>query len=158
MYERMINIAWHHNRPFPSSLVPLFQSESKYETILIKMTFICEKMKLRAELIFIDSVWNRGTRELGNGLLSSYYYFLNTLACRVCYGRVNGSVSEWVRDVFMSHQSDWTYYKQPIKFPFLATRGNLTLVFHKGVNSISTDESSSLVPTRCLLFFVTNGN
>ena len=27
------------NRPFPSSLVPLFQSESKCETILMKMTF-----------------------------------------------------------------------------------------------------------------------
>ena len=65
----------HQNRPFPSSLVPLFQSESKYETILIKKTFICMKKKLRAELIFIwkvshlDSVWKRGTRELGNGLL-----------------------------------------------------------------------------------------
>ena len=33
------------NRPFPSSLVPLFQSESKCKTILMK--------KLRAELIFI---------------------------------------------------------------------------------------------------------
>ena len=63
------------NRPFPSSLVPLFQSESKCETILMKMTLICMKMKLHAELIFIrkvshlDSFWNRGTRELGNGLL-----------------------------------------------------------------------------------------
>ena len=27
--------------------------ESKYETILMKMTFICMKKKLRAELIFI---------------------------------------------------------------------------------------------------------
>jgi len=25
-------------------------------------------------------------------------------------------MSEWVRDVCMSHQSDWIYYKQPIKF------------------------------------------
>ena len=43
----------HCNRPFPSSLVPPFQSESKCETILMKMTFICMKKKLRAELIFI---------------------------------------------------------------------------------------------------------
>ena len=63
------------NWPFPSSLVPLFQSESKCETILIKVTFICMKKKLREELIFIwkvshlDSLWNRGTRELGTGLL-----------------------------------------------------------------------------------------
>ena len=66
------------NRPFPSSHVPLFQSESKCETILMKMTLICMKMKLHvhAELIFIwkvshlDSFWNRGTRELGYGLFS----------------------------------------------------------------------------------------
>ena len=64
------------NRPFPSSLVPLFQSESKCETILMKMTLICTRMKLHAELTFIwkvshlDSFWNRGTRELGNGLLA----------------------------------------------------------------------------------------
>ena len=63
------------NRPFPSSLVPLFQGESKCETILMKMTLICMKMKLHAELIFIwkvsylDSLWNRGTGELGNVLL-----------------------------------------------------------------------------------------
>ena len=64
-----------NNRPFPSFLVPLFQSESKCKTILMKMTLICMKTKLRAELIFIwkvshlDSFRNRGTRELGNGLL-----------------------------------------------------------------------------------------
>ena len=31
------------NRPFPSSLVPLFQSEYKCETILMKMTLICDE-------------------------------------------------------------------------------------------------------------------
>ena len=68
------------NRPFPSSLVPLFQSESKCETILLKMTLICMKMKLHAELIFIwkvshlDSFWNSGTRELGNGLLTKIVF------------------------------------------------------------------------------------
>ena len=42
------------------------------------MTLICMKMKLHAELIFIwkvshlDSFWNRGTRELGNGLLVTH--------------------------------------------------------------------------------------
>ena len=40
------------NRPFLSSLVPLFQSESKCEAILMKMTLICMKIKLHAELIF----------------------------------------------------------------------------------------------------------
>ena len=67
-------------------------------------------------------------------------------------------MDQWVSDVCMSHQSDWIYYKQPIKFLFLVTRGNLTLVFHKGVNSISANESLPIVPTRCLLFLVTNGN
>ena len=43
-------------------------------------------------------------------------------------------------------------------FYFLATKGYLTLVFHKGGNPIIADKSSSLVPTRCLLFLVTNGN
>ena len=41
------------NGPFPSSLVPLFQSESKCKTMLMKMTVVCLKMNLLAELIFI---------------------------------------------------------------------------------------------------------
>ena len=67
-----------HNRPFPSSLEPLFQSESKCKIILMKMTLICMKMKLHAGLILIwkvlhlDSFWNRGTRELGNGLIVTH--------------------------------------------------------------------------------------
>ena len=35
------------------SLVPLFQSESKSETIVMKMTFIYMKLNLQSELIFI---------------------------------------------------------------------------------------------------------
>ena len=64
------------NRPFLSSLVPLFQRESKCKTILMKMILICMNVKLHAELIFmwkvshLDSFWNRGTRELRNGLLN----------------------------------------------------------------------------------------
>ena len=62
------------NRPFPSSLVPLFQNESKCETILMKTNWICMKMNLQADLISIrmvshlDLFSNRGTRELGNGV------------------------------------------------------------------------------------------
>ena len=41
------------SRPCPSSLVPLFQNESKCETIQMKMSLICMKMNLQAELIFI---------------------------------------------------------------------------------------------------------
>ena len=43
-------------------------------------------------------------------------------------------------------------------FYFLVTKGNLTLVFHKGLNSITADESSPFVLTRCLLSLVSNGN
>ena len=59
--------------------VPLclcFKASLSAKTILMKMTLICMKMKLHAELIFIwkashvDSLWNRGTSELGNGLLN----------------------------------------------------------------------------------------
>ena len=81
-----------HNRPFPSSLVPLFQSESKCKTIRMKMTLICMKMKLHAELVFIwkvlhfDSFWNRGTRELGNSLLFTFtlhtYVLHNYIICK----------------------------------------------------------------------------
>ena len=66
------------NTLFPSSLVPLFQSESVWvQNILMKMSLICMKIKLCTELIFtwkvshLDSVWNRGTRELGNGPLKT---------------------------------------------------------------------------------------
>ena len=47
--EIYLQINHRHNRPFRSSPVPLFQSESKCETILTKMTLICMKMKLHAE-------------------------------------------------------------------------------------------------------------
>ena len=46
-YQRHTNLLERlvFNRPFPSSLVPLFQSESKCETILMKMTLICISSK-----------------------------------------------------------------------------------------------------------------
>jgi len=44
------------------------------------------------------------------------------------------------------------------RYHFLVTKGNSTLAFHKGVNSTRADESSPLVPTRCLLSLVSNGN
>ena len=38
-----------------------------------------------------------------------------------------GSVVQWfsgsVRDVCMSHQSDWIYYSKPIKFPVVKANG-----------------------------------
>ena len=64
--------------------MPLFQSDSDCETILMKMTLTCMKMKLHAELIFIskvshlDSFLNRDTRELRNGLWERVILKTNT--------------------------------------------------------------------------------
>ena len=58
-------------RPFPSSLVPLFQNESKYETIEFHMkmssawSFIFKQIKVIFIMVsHLDSLWNRGTRKL----------------------------------------------------------------------------------------------
>ena len=65
------------NKPFQSSLVPLFQNQSKCETFHMKMSSACSFIFMQIKVIFIrmvshlDSLWNRGTRELGNGLLGS---------------------------------------------------------------------------------------
>ena len=64
------------NRPFPSSLAPLFQNESKCETFHMKMSSACSFIFMQIKVIFIrmvsqlDSLWNRGKREPGfrNGL------------------------------------------------------------------------------------------
>ena len=61
------------NRPFPS-FVPLFQNESKCETFDMKMSSAYSFIFMRIKVISIrmvshlDSLWNRGTRELDNGL------------------------------------------------------------------------------------------
>ena len=62
-------------RPFLSSLVPLFQNESKCESFHMKMNSACSFIFMQIKVIFLrmishlDSLWNRGPRELGNGLL-----------------------------------------------------------------------------------------
>ena len=66
------------NRPFPSSLVPLFRNESKCETFHMKMSSARSFVFMQIKVIFIrivlhlDSLWNRGTRKLGNGLLFAH--------------------------------------------------------------------------------------
>ena len=100
----VIQKPWPHtktNRPFPSSLVPLFQSESKCKTILMKMTLSYMKKKLHAELIFIwkasrlDSFWNRswGKRLYGR--------FVGTK--QVAVTRANNEISE--RRGFTEHET-----------------------------------------------------
>ena len=41
-----------NNRPFPSSLVPLFQNESKCETFLMKMSSACSFIFMQIKVIF----------------------------------------------------------------------------------------------------------
>jgi len=59
--------------------------------------------------------------------VKKYLIYLLVGMSGVCYGWVNGWVSEWVsewvRDVCMSHQSDWIYYEQPIKFLVVKVNG-----------------------------------
>ena len=62
------------NRPFPSSLLPLLQNKSKSETFHMQMSSSCSFIFMKIKVIFIrmfshlDSLWSRGTREIGNGL------------------------------------------------------------------------------------------
>ena len=42
-----------YNRPFPSYLLPLFQNESRCETIHMKMSFTCMSIFMQVKLIFI---------------------------------------------------------------------------------------------------------
>ena len=58
-----------YNRAFPSSL---FQNESKCETFLMMMSSACSFIFIRM-VLHVDSLWNRGTRKLGNGLLDNKY-------------------------------------------------------------------------------------
>ena len=43
----------YNNRPFPSSLLPLFQNESKCETFHMKMSFTHKSIRMQIILIFI---------------------------------------------------------------------------------------------------------
>ena len=58
------------NRPLPSSKNPHFQNEAKCATFLVKMSFICMRMKNHFHIkgCALNLVWYRGPRELGNGL------------------------------------------------------------------------------------------
>ena len=82
------------NRPFLSSLVPLFQNESKCETFHMKMSSACSFILMQIKVIFIttvshlDSFWNRGTRELGNGLLP--FFFPQRITSYICNNKCNG--------------------------------------------------------------------
>ena len=64
-----------NNRPSPSSLGRLFQNKSKCEIFHMKMSSASRFIFMQIKVIFmrmvshLDLLWNRGTGELGNGLL-----------------------------------------------------------------------------------------
>ena len=60
------------NRSFPSSLVPLVQNESKCEAFHMKMSSACSFIFIRM-VSRLDSLWNKGTKELGNGVLRHHH-------------------------------------------------------------------------------------
>ena len=89
----------------------------------------------RAGVIFCDRSIRRTV--CSNDLLSYFFekkkYLLVDASSMLWTGQwisesVSESVSQWVRDVCMSHQSDWIYYKQPIKF-LVSYKGNLIFLF-----------------------------
>ena len=111
------NKASHHeqkqlNRPFPSSLVPLFQSESKCETFHMKMSSACRFIFLQIKVIFmrmvshLDSLWNRGTRELGNGL----FLFLCCTICTICLHHSRFCIVDCRMGIFESFH--WCYMRK----------------------------------------------
>ena len=68
-------LPWRHvhtlfNWPFPSSLLPLFQNESKCEKeFCISFAFMQIKVIFLRIVSHVNSLWKRGTTELGNGRL-----------------------------------------------------------------------------------------
>ena len=66
------------NRPFPSSLVSLFQNESKCEPFHMKMSSAWSFIFMQIKVILIrmvshlDSLWIRGRRKLGSGLFFNW--------------------------------------------------------------------------------------
>ena len=70
MKDNFIKLADKLNRSFPSSKSRYLQNEAKCKSFLVKMSFIW----MRIKIVFIPmashlaSSWNRGLRQLGNGL------------------------------------------------------------------------------------------
>ena len=85
-------------RPFPSYLVPLFQNESTsvkrfiWKWVLRGVWFSCESnsFSLVRMVLLLDSFWDRGTRELGNGPF-------HVLLCitQLCWLNGTNKLSHW---------------------------------------------------------------
>ena len=99
------------NRPFPSSFVPLFQNEYKCETFHIKrvlhaVSFSCKSVIFIRIVSHLDSLWNRGTRELGNGLFYNVSGIL--IFANVQKNQLNFSKFSFVDNLSVFfHVQDW---------------------------------------------------
>ena len=112
------------NRPFPRSLVPLFQNESECETFQMKMSSACSFILMQIKAIFItmvshlDSLWNRGTRELGNDLLTRplhHWGVPTAIFSTTFYNHPIGYRRFWV---WISSTSFWDVYEHSNLFLF----------------------------------------
>ena len=89
-------------------------------SVSIIMTLICMRMKLHAELIFIskvshlDSFWNRGTKELGNGLLARSLLFLKIMI--VLKQKFNSSGRLEKRAGRLTLPKNWKWTSQESKY------------------------------------------
>ena len=92
------------NRPFPSSLASLFQSEFKCKTILMKMTWNCKRMKLQAGEGFVirlvlkqrhKRTHCRNVRGLGRVSYIDYIENLNISTGMLLNGKLPSEVLEF---------------------------------------------------------------
>ena len=81
------------NRSFPSSLVSLFQNETFHMKMSSACSFIFTQIKVILIMVsHLDSLWNRGTRELGIGpsdakslaTLASLWFIIVSLKAQHC--------------------------------------------------------------------------
>ena len=120
-----------------SSLVPLFQSESKCETILMKMTLICMKKELHAKLIItctvspLESFSNRGTRELGNGLVHACSFLFH--------------IESVISIKFKKKPNDWPSLQKTV--PTLDHVVNISrlVIFHRNIFFLKSQNKAVLV-------------
>ena len=115
-----LNLFWNKNSPSVELRATVISSEGYYNyENLSKVHRNFVPSNLRASKISL-LVINRAA--MGRARFMFYPWFTELFFCKKIplsrrFGYVmNRSMDEWVRDVCMSHQSDWIYYKQPIKF------------------------------------------
>ena len=69
--RKEMSVPFVHNRPFLSFRNYHFQKEAKFKIFFVTMNYVCRRTKI----IFVSmashlaSLWNRGLKKLGNGLI-----------------------------------------------------------------------------------------